>query len=287
MVTALFPLAIFAGVSATAFFGFYCFWNALNKRATARVQSFAEQLDRAGITVSSQEIVLTTLAGVAIVWISLLLVLHPKPLTSFVLLPLTAGTAALGFLAYVRLRTRMRLGSFISQLEPATRLMAGGLRVGLGLRQAMAMVIDEMPDPARHEFRRVIGYTSLGASILDAMDYLTERMPCHESLMLARVFRVQSETGGDLARILDQLGDTIKDRRQVQRKTASLTAEGRMSSWVLMAIPLGLGLFIATTQQNMATALFYTTIGHIVLGIVFGLELCAYLCLKAMLKLDV
>jgi len=151
----------------------------------------------------------------------------------------------------------------------------------------MAIVIDELPDPARHEFRRVIGHTNLGASIFDAMDYMSERMPSHESLMLARVFRVQSETGGDLARILDQLADTIKDRRQVQRKTASLTAEGRMSAWVLMAIPVALGLFIATTQQSMANALFYTMIGHIVLGIVLALEIMAYLWLKALLRMDV
>ena len=71
--------------------------------------------------------------------------------------------------------------------------------------------------------------------------------------MLARVFRVQSETGGDLARILDQLADTIKDRRQVQRKISALTAEGRMSAWVLMVIPICLGAFIAATQQHMAT----------------------------------
>ena len=55
--------------------------------------------------------------------------------------------------------------------------MAGGLRVGLGLRQAMAIVIDELPDPARYEFRRVIGQTNLGVSIFDAMDDLAERMP--------------------------------------------------------------------------------------------------------------
>jgi tight adherence protein B len=112
-------------------------------------------------------------------------------------------------------------------------------------------------------------------------------MPSHESLMMTRVFRVQSETGGDLARILDQLADSIKDRRQVQRKISSLTAEGRMSAWVLMAIPVGLGLFIATTQQQMANALFYTLIGHIVLAIVAGLEVGAYLWLKGLLRIDV
>jgi tight adherence protein B len=287
MVTALFPIAVFAGVSATVFIGFLSIWGALNKRATARVHTFAERLDRAGINATAQEIVLTAVGGVAIVWISLVLILHPKPLISLILLPVIAGVAWLGFSSYVKFRVARRLGAFINQLEPATRLMAGGLRVGLGLRQALAIVIDELPDPARHEFRRVIGQTNIGASVYDAMDDLSERMPSHESLMMARVFRVQSETGGDLARILDQLADTIKDRRQVQRKCSALTAEGRMSAWVLMLIPVGLGLFIATTQHDMANALFYTTIGRVVLLIVLGLEVSAYVVLKAMLRVDV
>jgi tight adherence protein B len=287
MVTAIYPLAIFAGVSATVFLAFFSLWNAVNKRATARVASLAERLDLAGITLSSQEIVLTILGGIAIVWISILLGFHAKPLMALILLPIVAGIGSLGFFAYVQFRIRRRRNAFVVQLEPATRLMAGGLRVGLGARQAMAMVTDEMPDPARHEFRRVIGHTNLGASILDALDVLAERMPSHESLMLARVFRVQSETGGDLARILDQLADTIKDRRQVQRKISSLTAEGRMSAWVLMAIPVCLGLFITTTQPAMGNALLYTLIGHIVILIVLGLEVGAYLWLKTLLRMDV
>jgi tight adherence protein B len=287
MVTALVPIAVFAGVSATVFFGFLSAWGALNKRATARVHTFAGQLDRADMNMSAQEIVLTALGGIAIVWISLVLILHPKPLISMVLLPVIAGVAWLGFSGYVRFRVARRLGAFINQLEPATRLMAGGLRVGLGLRQALAIVIDELPDPARHEFRRVIGQTNIGASVYDAMDDLSARMPSHESLMIARVFRVQSETGGDLARILDQLADTVKDRRQVQRKCSALTAEGRMSAWVLMLIPVGLGLFIATTQRDMANALLYTTIGRVVLLIVLALEVAAYFVLKAMLRVNV
>jgi Flp pilus assembly protein TadB len=286
MVTALVPIAVFAGVSATVFFAFYSLWGSVNDRATARVHSLADRLERAGIRSGSQEIVLTISGGVAIVWISLLLLLHLGLVVSLILLPVLAALGALGFFGYVRFRMGRRLKAFVAQLEPSTRLMAGGLRVGLGLRQALALVIDELPDPARYEFRRVIGQTNIGVSIFDAIDDLAVRMPAHESLMLARVFRVQSETGGDLARILDQLADTIKDRRQVDRKTDALTAEGRMSAWVLMLIPVGLGAFIAGTQPNMSHALFYTLIGHIVLIIVFVLELLAYLSLKALLKIN-
>lgn len=286
MVNALVPFAVFAGISATVFLAFYSIWGPVNERATARVRGLSAQLDRAGIKSSPQELVLTTSAGVAIVWIGLVFLMRPGLLISLLLLPIIAGIATLGFTAFVRFRVQRRLHAFGEQLEPATRLMAGGLRVGLGLRQALAIVIDELPDPARYEFRRVIGQTNLGASIYDAVDDLAARMPSHEAMMIARVFRVQSETGGDLARVLDQLADTIKDRRQVTRKMSSLTAEGRMSAWVLMAIPVGLGLFIFVTQENMANALKYTFIGHIVLAIVLGLEVLAYLWLKALLRID-
>ncbi len=195
--------------------------------------------------------------------------------------------AVLGFSGFVQFCMQRRLDAFITQLEPAMRLIGGGLRVGLGLRQSLAIVIDELPDPARYEFRRVIGQTNIGVSIYDAIDDLAARMPSHESMMIARVFRVQAETGGDLARILDQLADTIKARRQVQRKTSSLTAEGRMSAWVLMAIPVALGGFIASTQPNMSHALLYTWIGHIVMGLVLGLEVMAYFSLKVIMKMDV
>jgi tight adherence protein B len=286
MVTALVPIAVFAGVSATVFFAFFSFWGSVNERANARVRGIADRLDRAGIRSGSQEIVLTVISGAAILWIALLLMLHLSLVVALILLPIIFLGAGMGFFGYVNFTVKRRLGAFTSQLEPATRLLAGGLRVGLGLRQALAMVIEELPDPARYEFKRVIGQTNLGASVYDAIDDLCERMPSHEALMLARVFRVQSETGGDLARILDQLAETIKHRRQVQRKIDALTAEGRMSAWVLMLIPLCLGTFIATTQESMGHALLYTAIGHVVIIIVAILETLAYLWLKALLRID-
>ncbi|HEX4015060.1 MAG TPA: type II secretion system F family protein [Candidatus Cybelea sp.] len=286
-VGSLAPVAIFAGVAATVFCIFYAVWSTINRRATERVNSLADRLDRAGIRMRSQEIVLTVASSIAIVWIMVVFLLHTTLFTSLVLLPVFAISGAMLFYVYVDFRTKRRLDAFGTQLEPAMRLMGGGLRVGLGLRQAMSVVIDELPDPAQYEFRRVIGQTNLGASMFDALDALADRMPSHESKMIARVFRVQSETGGDLAKILDQLADTIKDRRQVGRKVSALTAEGRMSAWVLMAIPIALGLFIYATQETMAHALLYTFLGHIVILIIIVLEVCAYFWLRMILRVNV
>jgi tight adherence protein B len=286
MVSALAPLAIFAGVAATTILAFFSFWGSVNFRATAKIQSLADRLERAAIKMSAQDIVLTIVGIIALVWISTILLLHPGLLVASLLLPVVAVGAAMSFYAYLNFRIRKRLEAFMTQLEPAMRLIAGGIRVGLGLRQALTITIDELFDPARYEFRRVVGQTNLGVSINDAMDDLAQRMPSNETLMMARVLRVQSQTGGDLAQILDQLAATIKDRRQVHRKISSLTAEGRMSAWVLTLIPVALGLFIILTQPDMRNSLLYTTIGHNVLLIVAVMELGGYFWLKMLLRVN-
>lgn len=287
MVSTLAPFAIFAGVAATTILAFFSFWGSVNFRATAKVRTLSDRLERAAIKMSAQDIVLTIAGAVALVWIWIILLLHPGLPVALLLLPLVAGGGALSFYSYLNFRIRKRLDAFVSQLELAMRLIGGGIRVGLGLRQALTITIDELPDPAHSEFRRVVGQSNLGVSIYDAMDDLAERMPCNETLMMARVFRVQSQTGGDLGQILDQLAATIKDRRQVHRKISSLTAEGRMSAWVLTLIPIVLGLFIILTQPDMRYALLYTNIGHIVLLTIAIMELGGYFWLKLLLRVNV
>jgi Flp pilus assembly protein TadB len=287
MVTVLAPFAIFVGVTATIVLAFFSIWSTVNERATSKVMGLGDRLDRAGIKMKPQDIVLTGSSIAALVWIVFVFLLHPGPLVAIALIPVIFGAAAVAFNVYVGLKLRQRLEAFVSQLEVALHLMAGGIRVGLSMRQALAAVVDEIGEPASYEFRRVIGQTTIGISILDAMDDLARRMPNNETLMVARVFRVQSSTGGDLAKILDQLAETIKGRRQVVRKIGTLTSEGRMSAWVLMLIPVGLGTFIVSTQANMGHALLYTGIGHMVLLIVAGLEVAAYFWLKALLRIKV
>jgi Flp pilus assembly protein TadB len=287
MVGSLAPFGIFIGVVVTIVLAFLSTWGAVQDRATARVRGLGDQLDRAGIRMKPQELVLSVASMVALVWILIVLWLKPSPLLALALIPGLGACGVVLFTFWVRMKLRERLNAFVSQLEVALHLMAGGIRVGLGMRQAMAIVIEELPDPARYEFRRVIGQTNIGVSILDAMDDLARRMPNNETLMVARVFRVQSQTGGDLARILDQLADTIKGRRQVQRKINSLTAEGRLSAWVLMLIPIALGLFIVGTQGAMGQALLYTAIGHVVLLLIVIEETAAFFWLRNLLRVNV
>jgi Flp pilus assembly protein TadB len=287
MVSALFPIAMFAAAGTTIVLLFLSVWGGVNETAVARVTSWGDRLDRAGIQAKPQDLVLAVAAILALVWVGILLLLHPSFLVTVLLIPVLGLAGTMAFSSYVNFKLARRLAEFVSQLEVALHLLAGGLRVGLSMRQALATVIEELPDPARYEFRRVIGQTNLGVSIVDAVDDLARRMPNHETLMTARVFRAQQQTGGDLARVLDMLADTIKGRRQVQRKITALTAEGRMSAWVLMLIPLALGSFIVGTQADMGHALLFTTIGHIVIIIIVVLETVAFFWLRMLLRIQV
>ena len=287
MVSSVAPLAIFFGVATTVALIFYSFWERISKRASTNVDKLGSVLDRAGLKIRSEEIVLGVVGTGAGLWIAVTFFLRPGIVIGVLLLPLCGAAAAAGFHFALTHKLRRRLESFKTQLELALRLIASGVRVGLGLRQALAMVIDEMPDPARHEYMRVVGQTNLGTSVYDALDALATRMPGSETLMMARAIRIQSQTGGDLGRILDHLADTIKERRRIGRKISALTAEGRASAAILAALPVFLALFIGVTQPTMGHALLFSFIGHVALAIVALLEALGVFFLLRILIVDV
>jgi len=198
----------------------------------------------------------------------------------------TADVKARAVSAWEAFQTGRRVKKFMPQLESALRMISSSLRVGLSFRQALLIVADELDEPAKGEFARVVGRTNLGLSLLDALDELSERLPSPELTMTVRAIRVQAGTGGDLADLLDGVGDTIKARRTLSRKVAALTAEGRMSAYVILALPIGVGVFLGITQPHMGHALLFTTIGHISLAVVVVLEVCASLIIAQMLKVQ-
>jgi tight adherence protein B len=286
-VTSALPAGIVFGVIAIASLIFYGVWERFSSRTVDRMRSLHSVLDRAGIYKKPDELVIYVAAGAAVLWVGLALVIRPSILIGLLLLPVCAAIAIGGFAAYLRFAVARRLGIFVQQLELALRLIAGGVRVGLGLRQALTVVIEEMSDPARHEYMRIVGQTNIGMSVHDALDDLAERMPSNETMMMARAIRIQSQTGGDLGKILEHLADTIKERRRIQRKINAMTAEGRASALILALLPPLLAVFIVLTQPTMGHALLSTGMGHIVLVIVVILEILGVLTLLKILQVDI
>lgn len=281
-----FPLLIFLGSAAVVALLFYALWDVIQRRAIGRVQRLAATIDRAGIRRPADQWVLEWASGTAIVWVCAVFLFHAKFVFGCVLLPICAAVCAAGVFASIRIRLSRRIAAFTGQLELALRLMSSALRVGLGLRQAIALAVDEMPEPSKSEYMRIIGQINIGVSIYDALDDLAERMTGNETRMLARVVRIQSQTGGDLSKILEQLANSIKERRRMKRKISALTAEGRASCFVLVGIPIALALVICLVQPPMGRALFLTNAGHVTLAIAAVLEVCAAVSLNRIMKVD-
>ncbi len=281
------PLAIFLGATAAAALAFYTFWEAFNRGATTMFKSFALVLDRAGVRRNPEDMTITWIVITAVFWIVPVLLLQPSVIVGLLLLPIAAAVAGGIYATAIQIKLKRRVEAFLNQFETVLRLMASGLRSGLGFQQTLTMVVEESKEPARHEFARVLGQSNIGVGIHDALDDLSTRIHTNETLMMARVVRINSQTGGDLARVLEQLANTIKERRRMRNKIKSLTAEGRAGALVLGGLPIFLGGFIIMTQPQMAHGLLYTPTGHIVLFIVACQEALGVFILNRILKVNV
>jgi tight adherence protein B len=134
---------------------------------------------------------------------------------------------------------------------------------------------------------RVVGQSNIGLSIHDALDGLARRMPLEETAMMVRAIRVQSQTGGNLAKVLEHLAGTIKERRRVHRKMRSLTAEGRMTAWVISLLPVIVAVMIMAIEPGMRGSLLLTTVGHVVIAVVVVLEAIGVVVLRRIMRFEV
>ncbi len=284
---AIAPFAIVIGAAAAAGLLFFSFWDRISGRLGRFTSFFAADLERAGIKVSSEQIVVG-IGGVSLTgWIFVIMVLHPGLILAILLLGMFFGISVMGFRSWINGKVKKRTHAFNEQLEMVLRMISNGLRVGLGMRQAIVLVTEELSDPARGEFLRVFGQTNIGVSLNDALDALVGRMPSEELRMMVNAIQVQSQTGGNLAKIMDHLALTIKGRRAVQRKIKSLTGEAIAGAWVLGALPVLVGGFVMGTQADMRETMITTLPGHIGLTLFFVLEGAGIFTLCRLLSFDV
>lgn len=283
----VFPLAI--GATVVSVLGLLVFALGVDFRtALGRFgATFQARIDRADMSIKSEEFGLIVVGASVIVWLAVVLLCHAAPLISVCMLPFCFAITILGSTFYLKVRGDRRANRFVQQLELVLRMLAGALRVGLGLRQAVIIVTEEVPNPARREFMRVIGRTNIGISIVDALDELHKSMPTSEMQMFSSIVRVQQSTGGDLSKVLERLAATIRDRRRVARKMSALTAQGRFGAFIIGGLPIVVGLFNGFSQPEMGNALIHTTPGLIAIGIAVGLELAAIFTLSRILQFDV
>ncbi len=155
---------------------------------------------------------------------------------------------------YLKFRHSRRLSKFNGQLAETLGLMAGGLQAGLSLPQAVDSVVREGNEPMAGELRRALIEQRLGVDITDALDGVGQRMDSEDFDWIVMAIRIQREVGGNLAEILHTVADTLREREYLRRQVRALSAEGRLSGYILTGLPPLIGLYMMMRQPRLHRA---------------------------------
>lgn len=169
------------------------------------------------------------------------------------------GLAVLGWMAphwYVSSSATKRAKQFNDQLGDTIGLMANSLRAGYSLLQTMELASRETPEPMSVEFRRVVREVGLGISPQLAMQHMLERVPSEDLDLLVTAINIQHEVGGNLAQILDVMGETIRERVRIKGEIQVLTSQGRISGYIITALPVGVAALMFFINPEYLMELF-------------------------------
>lgn len=172
---------------------------------------------------------------------------------------------------YLKWRHGRRLSAFSSQLPETLGLMAGGLQAGLSLPQAVDTVVREGSEPMASELRRALVEQRLGIDVTDALESVGQRMDSADFGWIVMAVRIQREVGGNLAEILHTVADTLREREYLRRQVKALSAEGRMSGYILAGLPVVLFLFMLVANREYVSVLYTTLPGYVMLAAALAL----------------
>jgi tight adherence protein B len=196
------------------------------------------------------------------------------------------GFGALPGLVLRRLRRR-RQEAFRQQMPDLLMLVAGGLRAGNGLVQALAQAAGEIEAPARQELGLVLREQRLGVGLEQALSSLARRMPVEETTLFASALRIGTEAGGNMATTLESLADATRRKLAIEGKVRALTAQGRLQAWVMGALPAVLAALLFVVEPVAMRALIDTWQGWAVCAAVLVLQAAGVLMIRRIVAIDV
>lgn len=167
--------------------------------------------------------------------------------------------APVALVVFLNVLASRRKKKFDEQVPDTLQMLAGGLRAGHSLLRSVDAAAEESEDPMAEELTRVLNETRIGRDLGESLNDVARRTENDDFASITRAIDIHREVGGDLAHVLDNVGETIRDRNQIRGQIRALSAEGRMSAMVLISLPIV--MFIGLTLFNpMYSRVFLTTI---------------------------
>jgi tight adherence protein B len=266
--------------------------SALMQKAVAFTEQVAENqglltraeasLERANLPLRAGE----ALFGYAV--LILVATVVPLLLTRNVVAGLIGGALATMLpVAVVNGVAKKRRKDFLSQLPDTLSLLSGTLKAGYSLMQGVEAVSGEVSEPMGLELRRVITESRLGRPLEESLDASAERMASPDFSWAVMAIRIQREVGGNLAELLMTVADTMVQRERLRRDVAALTAEGRVSAYMLAGMPPILAAVMYVLNKDYVSTLFTNTIGWVMVGLAAVSMVIGFLWMKKIITIEI
>ena len=194
--------------------------------------------------------------------------------------------ACVPFVILLRKRS-VRLRRFEEQFPEALDLLSRALRAGHAFQTALGMVADELHEPVGPEFKKTFEQQNFGLPLKDALGELAARIPLIDVRFFVTAVSIQRETGGNLAEILDNLAAVVRERFKILRQVRVHTAHGRMTGYVLLALPAALGMALAFISPSHMNTLFTESLGRTMLIGAGVMHTVGYVWIRQVIKIVV
>jgi tight adherence protein B len=199
---------------------------------------------------------------------------------------IAAGGASFPYF-YLRRRRRLVAEAFEREFPEALDLLTRAIRAGHPLTAGLSMVGEEGPEHAAAEFRKSFEEHRFGLPFDDALLGLVDRVGLVDVRIFATAVLIQRESGGNLAEILEKLGQTIRDRFTIRRQLRVYTAQGRLSGYTLAALPVVVGTLIYLIEPEYVSLLFTETIGRLLLVVALVMQFMGYLWIRKIVNIEI
>jgi tight adherence protein B len=176
---------------------------------------------------------------------------------------------------------------FAEQLPDNLQVLASALRAGHSLVGALSVVVDDSPEPSKSEFKRVIADEQLGVPLEDAIEVVAQRMESKDLSQVGLVAALQRDTGGNTAEVLDRVAETVRERFELRRLVRTLTAQGRMSRWILTSLPVFLLVVITLLNPDYIQPLYHNPGGRVVLFVAALMVVAGSLVIRKIIDIKV
>ena len=176
---------------------------------------------------------------------------------------------------------------FSDQLPDNLQVLSSALRAGHSLVGALSVVVDDCAEPSRTEFQRVVADEQLGVPLEEALGVVARRMDSIDVGQVALVSALQRETGGNTAEVLDRVAENVRGRFELRRLVKTLTAQGRMSRWIVSFLPVGLLVLITLINPEYMEPLYTSTLGRVLLALAAVMVVAGSLVIRKIVNIKV